>query len=72
LDPLNNRLNRNTELIQNLIHLIKEPLRILAVDDMPYNINCIKMIFKKITNIEIIPAFNGQDAVEIIQNDQND
>jgi hypothetical protein len=39
---------------------------------MPYNINCIKMIFKKITNIEIIPAFNGQDAVEIIQNDQND
>lgn len=41
LDPLNNRLNRNSELLKNLSDLIKEKFRILAVDDMPYNINCI-------------------------------
>lgn len=36
---------------------------------MPYNINCIEMILKKIPLISIQAAFTGEEAIEAIEKD---
>ena len=40
--------------------------RLLIVDDMAYNIYSVRMVLKKIENLEILEAENGQRALEII------
>lgn len=40
----------------------------MIVDDEPFNHECIKIILKPIVQIEIVSAFNGLEALNMIKN----
>ncbi|MEZ0323782.1 MAG: HD domain-containing phosphohydrolase [Hydrogenothermaceae bacterium] len=44
---------------------------ILAVDDEPANLDLIELIFSEYENIEVIKAYNGQEAIDLIKQRQD-
>jgi putative two-component system response regulator len=44
-------------------------VRILAVDDQPFNLDLIEFVFMEIEGVSIVRALNGQEALDILEKD---
>ncbi len=60
-------IKTTAELINQLFDGSDQKIKVLIVDDTPFNIEALMSMFQEITNFELHSTFNGQMAIDTVE-----